>query len=93
MNTIVTKGAVFIRTNMTKRLAQLNHSITSIDNNYKSNCQKGFTYVEADIDKIESLNNYKPDLVYHLAAIARIKPTFDFSKDYFKVNTTLNLVH
>ena len=98
MNILVTGGAGFIGTNLIKRLIQLNHNVTSIDNystGLKSNHQKGCNYVDADITEIENLDKFKPDLVYHLAAIARIQPSFEFPKDYFKVNAngTLNLVN
>jgi UDP-glucose 4-epimerase len=98
MNILVTGGAGFIGTNLIKKLVQLKHNVTSIDNystGVKTNHQVGCKYVDADITEIENLDKFKPDLVYHLAAIARIQPSFDSPKDYFKVNAngTLNLVH
>ena len=52
MNILVTGGAGFIGTNLIKKLVQLNHIITSIDNystGLKSNHQDGCKYIEADI--------------------------------------------
>ena len=98
MNILVTGGAGFIGTNLIKRLLYLNHNVTSLDNystGSKSNHQKGCNYFEVDITEVENFDVYQPDVVFHLAAIARIQPSFEFPKNYFKVNVngTLNIAH
>lgn len=92
MNVLVTGGAGFIGTNLIKRLLSLGHNVLSIDNYHtglKSNHQIGATYVEADINNIDDYNVYgKIDIVFHLAAIARIQPSFEKPIEYFKTNST-----
>ena len=85
---IVTGGAGFIGTNLIKRLLKENHDVISIDNyntGLKNNHQKGCKYLEYDITTINDYNFIKPNIIYHLAAIARIKQSFKnpytFSKD------------
>ena len=92
MKILVTGGAGFIGTNLIKRLLKGNHKVTSIDNYYtglKSNHQKGAIYFEQDISNITDYSEYGDfDLVYHLAAIARIQPSFNLPLEYFKANAT-----
>lgn len=97
MRILVTGGAGFIGTNLIKRLLKDNHTVVSIDNYYtglKQNHQNGATYIEEDISNIKDYSKFgKFDLVYHLAAIARIQPSFNLPLEYFKANAmaTFNL--
>lgn len=96
MNVLVTGGAGFVGTNLIKRLLEGGHSVTSIDNylsGYVANHQDGATYIFGDIMNLEVLSNVKFDIVYHLAAIARIQPSFKHPVEYFETNTngTLNI--
>lgn len=90
MNILVTGGAGFIGTNLIIELVKYNHSIISIDNystGLKSNHQPGVTYLEADIVDIEDYSIFGNfDAVYHLAAIARIQPSFKNPLGYFNTN-------
>lgn len=92
MKILVTGGAGFIGTNLIKRLLKENHTVVSIDNYYtglKTNHQKGAVYIEKDISDITDYSEYGDfDLVYHLAAIARIQPSFNLPLEYFKANAT-----
>lgn len=92
MKILVTGGAGFIGTNLIKRLLKENHTVVSIDNYYtglKTNHQKGAVYFEQDISNITDYSEYGDfDLVYHLAAIARIQPSFNLPLEYFKANAT-----
>tara|TARA_R110002153_G_C13328922_1_gene497728 strand:- start:899 stop:1738 length:840 start_codon:yes stop_codon:yes gene_type:complete len=92
MKILITGGAGFIGTNLIKRLLKENHTIVSIDNYYtgkKSNHQKGVKYIEEDISNIVDYSQFgKFDLIYHLAAIARIQPSFKLPLEYFKSNAT-----
>ena len=96
MKVLVTGGAGFVGTNLIKRLVHEGHHVTSIDNystGKKSNHIKhrSVVYVESDLRDMKLKHPSfwaKFDLVYHLAAIARIQPSFDKPLDYFDTNAT-----
>lgn len=97
MKILVTGGAGFVGTNLIKRFLKDKHEVTSIDNyntGLELNHQEGCTYLNYDIRNIK---DYSPwgnfDVVFHMAAIARIQPSFDNPKDYFTVNAngTMNI--
>ena len=103
MHILITGGAGFIGTNLIKRLSSEGHDIISIDNystGKKENHIDGVKYIEGDIynlmDHIATLSTpyYQPDIVFHLAAIARIQPSFKNPKDYIRTNFngTYNIV-
>ena len=98
MKILVTGGAGFVGTNLIKKLLENNHKIISVDNyntGLKSNHQKGCEYLEYDIVNIYDYNFIKPDLIFHMAAMARIQPSFDNPIKYFRanVNGTMQLAH
>ena len=98
MNIIVTGGAGFIGTNLIKRLLKFGYNVVSIDNyntGKKTNHLDGATYIEEDIRTVDynkvvadNFTKQKIDVVYHLAALARIQPSFDKPLEYFEVNAT-----
>ena len=95
MNILVTGGAGFIGTNLIKRLLREKHEVTSIDNystGLEINHQVGCKYISRDI---RILSDYSPfgkfDVVYHLAAIARIQPSFQNPEEYFTVNANATM--
>lgn len=100
MNIIVTGGAGFIGTNLCKKLVELGHEVTSIDNystGKKENHIKGVRYENFDIRNIPDykwIYNEHPDIIFHMAAIARIQPSFEQPKKYFTTNAngTLEIV-
>ena len=96
MNILVTGGAGFVGTNLIKRLLKDGHGVTSIDNylsGYVTNHQDGANYIFGDVEDLSILSDVKYDVVYHLAAIARIQPSFKQPVEYFKTNAngTLNI--
>ena len=87
---LVTGGAGFIGTNIIKRLLNDGHKVESLDNyttGLKQNELNGCTYWIGNIQNIYDLAiNF--DVVFHMAAIARIPPSFDNPEDY--INTNFN---
>lgn len=92
MNILVTGGAGFVGTNLIKRLLDDGHYVVSLDNyntGLLKNHQSGAVYVNADIRNLEEHSDafwQKFDVVYHLAAIARIQPSFSQPIEYFDTN-------
>jgi len=101
MKVLVTGGAGFVGTNLIKRLLSDGHEVHSVDNystGFKENQQDGCTYHEFDISSKHLLgiyvdhgtypywrdNNY--DVIFHLAALARIQPSFKNPHEVFEVN-------
>tara|TARA_B100000902_G_C27246493_1_gene882921 strand:- start:11 stop:865 length:855 start_codon:yes stop_codon:yes gene_type:complete len=94
MQILITGGAGFIGTNLIKQLSP-HHSIVSIDDystGKEENHVDGVKYINGDIydlmDHVATLSTpyYQPDVVFHLAAKARIQPSFKTPKDYIKTN-------
>ena len=95
MRILVTGGAGFVGTNLIKQLLSDGHNVTSIDNyntGKKENHIEGCHYIEADITEYSFPIVY--DLVFHMAAIARIQPSFESPEKYIDTNFsgTYNIV-
>jgi len=83
MKCLVTGGAGFIGTNLIKRLLKEGHDVISFDNystGCKENHQEGCEYVDINIKDGNSLawifSIYTDfDVIFHLAALARIQPS------------------
>ena len=96
MKILVTGGAGFVGTNLIKRLLADGHEVTSWDNystGLRTNHIDGCKYLQYDISTVSNYKFIKPDVIFHLAAIARIQPSFDDPIKYFttNVNGTLNI--
>ena len=93
MHILVTGGAGFVGTNLIKQLLEDGHSVVSIDN-YSTGKEKNHitdcTYIRGDISQYTNIKKYnKPvDIIFHMAAIARIQPSFERPEDY--INTNFN---
>lgn len=89
MKILVTGGVGFIGTNLIKRLLKEGHEVHSLDN-YDSglieNEQDGCNYITGDITQIEYFKGDSFDIVYHLAALSRIQPSFEDPSETFRVN-------
>lgn len=96
MRVLVTGGAGFVGTNLVKKLLKQGHEVVCIDNystGYKTNHVPGATYFEFDIRKITDYKGWGNfDLVYHLAALARIQPSFKAPVETFTVNVNATLL-
>lgn len=98
MKVLVTGGAGFVGTNLIRRLLKKGHQVVSIDNyntGLEANHQDGAEYLNHDIRSITGYDWINPDFVFHMAAIARIQPSFEKPQDYFEVNAlgTMRLVN
>ena len=98
MKVIVTGGAGFVGTNLIIKLLKEGHKVVSIDNYHtglEENHIEGCEYLNYDIRNIKDYSWLKPDLVFHMAAIARIQPSFKDPIDYFTTNAngSLNLIN
>ena len=94
MRILVTGGAGFIGTNLIKQLVSQGHKVTSYDNyttGKKENHITGCDYYDVDITTCTFEVDF--DIVFHMAAIARIQPSFKNPKEYFNTNAngTLNI--
>jgi UDP-glucose 4-epimerase len=95
MKILVTGGAGFVGTNLIKSLLSEGHTVVSVDNyntGLKSNHQDGCLYLNKDIRTIfdySAWGNF--DVVYHLAAIARIQPSFQDPENYFTTNANATM--
>lgn len=88
MKILVTGGAGFVGTNLIKRLLKEGHSVVSLDNyttGLKSNELEGCQYWSGDIQNIATMDK-DFDVVFHMAAIARIQPSFERPEDYIETN-------
>tara|TARA_Y100001963_G_scaffold9415_1_gene12096 strand:- start:311 stop:1168 length:858 start_codon:yes stop_codon:yes gene_type:complete len=89
MRVLVTGGAGFVGTNLIKRLVKDGHFVVSFDN-YSTGCRdnhiKGANY--GDVDITESFSNWveKVDVIFHLAALPRIGPSFKNPPESIDVN-------
>jgi len=91
---LVTGGLGFIGYNLVNRLLEEgNTNITVIDNlssdsSNINNKHNGVKYIIDDINNLENIK-YKDldfDIIFHLAALARIQPSFEDPISYFKSN-------
>ena len=90
MKILVTGGAGFVGTDLLKELKASKNELYSIDNyciGKTDNHLDGVKYIEDDINNINSYD-IKYDLIFHLAALSRIQPSFKYPKLIFHYNTS-----
>ena len=78
MRALVTGGAGFVGANLIRRLLDDGYSVDSYDNyvtGKKENEQRGCTYYNVDIAKDKFKTQAKYDVIFHMAALARIQPS------------------
>jgi UDP-glucose 4-epimerase len=88
MRILVTGGVGFIGTNLIKSLLEKNHTVYSLDDystGLSSNEISGCNYISEDISNINTIYE-NIDIVYHLAARARIQPSFKHPEEYIRTN-------
>ena len=95
MKILITGGAGFVGTNLIKTLKKQKPKaeLFVIDNystGYDHNKQEGVKYYNYNIEDNSAtlqMENIKPDVIYHLAALARIQPSFKYPNPTFDSNT------
>ena len=106
MNILVTGGVGFVGTNLIKRLLKDGHKVASIDNystGKKENEQEGCTYIDCNLEDLnrptlfdKELFNIlsEVDVIYHIAALARIQPSIKNPTKAINnnFNSTLNVL-
>jgi len=91
---LVTGGNGFIGSNLIKCLLNKGHDVTSIDNlstGLKEYEVKGCKYI---YDTIENINAYenKYKIIFHLAALSRIQPSFNNPIETLNINGYTNIL-
>tara|TARA_B100000902_G_scaffold397347_1_gene460852 strand:- start:397 stop:1257 length:861 start_codon:yes stop_codon:yes gene_type:complete len=89
-NILITGGVGFIGANLAEKLSSEGHNVISIDDysfGKKENEIQDVRYINDDITNIALLTD-SIDICYHLAAKARVQPSFEDPVDYFRVNVT-----
>jgi len=99
MKALVTGGAGFIGTNLIKRLLKDGHEVVSLDNyttGLIENEREGCIYHNVDIRDAVNFDFFmeNPDVIFHLAALARIQPSFEAPAITFESNVlgTMNIL-
>ena len=91
MNIIITGGLGFIGINLTKRLLANGHKIIVIDDysiGRVENQIEGVRYLPMNVEQIEYIRGDEVDMVFHLAALSRIQPSFENPSEFFRVNVS-----
>ncbi len=91
MKILVTGGVGFIGTNLIKRLLKDGHKVVSLDNystGKKENEQKGCKYFDVDLRLTKDYSFFmdNPDVIFHIAALPRIQPSFEAPSITFNSN-------
>ena len=90
---LVTGGLGFIGSHLVDSLANDGHNITVIDNLCSESSSRNYMrddveYLIEDIRNLDSLDlSQDYDLIYHLAALARIQPSFKNPVKYFSIDS------
>ena len=89
MRALVTGGAGFVGTNLIKRLLKDGYEVASLDNystGFRENQLADCTYITLDIT--ERFDNWieKFDVIFHMAALPRIGPSFENPTEVVDVN-------
>lgn len=90
MKILVTGALGFVGKNLCKRLVSEGHIVYGLDNYEIGTTEdevEGVKYIPWDIEQIQYANGNEIELIYHLAALSRIQPSFENPSETFRVNT------
>lgn len=90
MKILVTGALGFVGKNLCKRLISEGNIVYGLDNYEIGTTEDevdGVKYIPWDIEQIEYANGNEIELIYHLAALSRIQPSFEQPSETFRVNT------
>lgn len=93
-NILITGGLGFVGSNLVDKLCDEGHYVVVIDDLSSESASRNYMNPRANyiIDKVQNirympqLSDVRFDAIYHLAAEARIQPSFDRPTDYFNSN-------
>lgn len=88
---LVTGGAGFVGSALTKRLVAEGHRVISLDNYFagsRENHVPGVDYREGHTKDVERLVPETPDIVYHLGEYSRVEKSFEDVETLWDLNKT-----
>ena len=88
---LVTGGLGFVGSNLVDKLVMQGHDVTVIDNLSSESSSEKYKneHVKYYIDDIRNIDKYalsEIEVIFHLAGMARIQPSFDSPLEYIDVN-------
>jgi UDP-glucose 4-epimerase len=89
MHALVTGGCGFIGHALTKELLNRGWKVDIVDNLYigkEARLVEGATFIGGDVRAMENIKDVKYDVVFHLAALSRIQPSFENPRLTFSIN-------
>ena len=89
MKILVTGGNGFIGSNLVAALSANGHDVVSVDDlstGKEINEIRRAAYLYEDIEKVSYFDGSEVDVVFHLAALSRVQPSFKYPGEYFRVN-------
>jgi len=95
MNILVTGGGGFIGSHLVDRLIDQDHTVYVLDNlstGKMENLNPKATFLEGKVEKLPHVPVEKVDIIFHLAALARIQPSFEQPFETYLANSTGTMV-
>jgi len=89
MHALVTGGCGFIGHALTKELLNRGWKVDIVDNLYigkEAKLVEGATFIGGDVRAMENIKDVNYNVVFHLAALSRIQPSFENPRLTFSIN-------